>query len=88
MDIDTIKNKMKSYTTTKEIRAVPMTLGEYTKLRGWEVASKKSANDKGFLVEFLDGRINFSGFKGFVSWTPEELFNEYYTEVEPEDVKV
>lgn len=63
---------MEMYIGTKIIDAEPMTRGEYAKFSGRNsiLAEKgESENDKGYRVTYKDG---------YVSWSPEKVFNEAY----------
>lgn len=70
---------MQRYIGFKEINAKPMTRLEYNKFRGWELPSNENGADKGFLVEYVDGgQANTPEFKGYVSWSPEDVFYRAY----------
>ena len=70
---------MKTYTGTKVIRATPMTRIEYNALRGWPLPADENGSDAGFLVEYTDGgRQNMPGFAGYVSWSPDDVFERSY----------
>lgn len=63
---------MEMYIGTKIINAEPMTRGEYAKFSGRNsILTEKgeSENDKGYRVTYKDG---------YVSWSPEKVFNEAY----------
>lgn len=63
---------MEMYIGTKIINAEPMTRGEYAKYSGRNsILTEKgeSENDKGYKVTYEDG---------YVSWSPEKVFNEAY----------
>lgn len=62
---------MKKYIGTKEIKAKPMTRGEYNIFRGWKIPEDESPADEGFLVEYSDG---------YISWSPKKVFEEAYRE--------
>ena len=61
---------MKKYVGTKVIEAKPMTRGDYSKFRGWQIPADENPEDKGYLVglwhmylrKFIENtmRINFS----------------------------
>lgn len=69
----------KTYIGTKVVYAEPMTRLEYNKYRGWELPSDENGEDKGFLVEYADGgKSNVPDRKGYVSWSPEDVFNRSY----------
>lgn len=67
------------YTGIKEVKAQPMTREDYNTLRGWEVPKDENPNDEGYLVEYLDGgEPNHPQFKGYISWSPKEQFENAY----------
>lgn len=57
---------MKKYVGTKVIEAKPMTRGDYSKFRGWQIPA-----DAGYLVKYSDD---------YVSWSPAYAFEEVYRE--------
>ncbi len=70
---------MKQYIGVKLINARPMTRAEYNALRGWAVPEDENGADEGFLVEYLDGgKANHKDFKGYISWSPKEVFENAY----------
>ena len=70
---------MKDYIGTKRLRSAPMTRGEYCKFRGWGMPDDENPEDKGHLVEYIDGGTpNMDGFEGYVSWTPDDVFKKSY----------
>lgn len=70
---------MQQYIGGKAINAVPMTRLEYNNFRGWELPSNENGKDLGYLVEYIDcGKANTSEYKGYVSWSPEDVFNKAY----------
>ncbi len=72
---------MKNYYGTKNINATPMTREEYNVLRGWELPADENGSDEGYLVEYTDGgEPNHGDFKGYVSWSPKEQFENAYQE--------
>lgn len=56
---------MESYTCAAEVKAKPMTRGDYNKYRGWNLPADETPADEGFIVERQDGSE---------SWVPKELF--------------
>lgn len=74
---------MKKYIGTKVINAKPMTRQEYNDFRGWELPSDENGSDEGYLVEYVDGgKANTPEYKGYVSWSPKDVFDKAYNEVE------
>ncbi len=70
---------MKTYYGTKQIRAIPMTRGEYNTLRGWQIPADENPADGGYLVEYLDGgKPNVEGYDGYISWSPTDVFEAAY----------
>ncbi|WP_308815558.1 Gp49 family protein [Sphingomonas sp. GV3] len=64
---------------TKVINAKPMTRQEYNDLRGWTLPADEDGSDAGYLVEYADGqRPNVSGYDGYVSWSPADVFERAY----------
>lgn len=62
---------MKKYIGTKEIKAKPMTRGEYNARKGWTMPSNEVASEEGYFVEYPDG---------YTSWSPKKVFEEAYRE--------
>ena len=62
---------MKKYIGTKEIKAKPMTRGEYNARKGWPMPSNEVASEEGYFVEYPDG---------YTSWSPKKVFEEGYRE--------
>lgn len=61
------------------LRAKPMTLGEYNNIRGWKIPENEDPARKGYLVEYKDGgEPNVEGFEGYISWSPEVVFDNSY----------
>lgn len=72
-------NELTQYTGTKTVNAIPMTRGEYNKLRGWQIPDDENPNEDGFLVEYPDGGTpNHVAFKGYISWSPADVFERAY----------
>lgn len=70
---------MEKYIGTKQLKAVPMTLGDYNALRGWQMPADQVAADPGYLVEYQDGgKPNLPGYDGYVSWSPKDVFERSY----------
>lgn len=70
---------MERYLGIKEVKAKPMTRQEYNELRGWTLPANEDGNDKGYLVEYVDGgKANTEQYAGYVSWSPEDVFNRAY----------
>ena len=70
---------MEEFIGTKRLLAKPMTLGDYNKYQGWTIPADQNPDDKGYLVEYLDGgKQNHRDHKGYISWSPEEQFENAY----------
>lgn len=84
--IEEIKSSLRTYIGTKQIKAFPMSWGDYCKLRGFEVGDKHP-NTIGYIVEYPlteDSIPNVEGFDGYVSWSPVRAFEEAYMVAEHE----
>ena len=75
---------MKTYTGTKTLSARPMDRGTYCVYRGWALPDAENGDDEGYLVEYHDGgSANDSRHAGYISWSPKDVFERTYKEVEP-----
>ena len=71
--------KMKNYIGTKFVKARPMSREDYNELRGWILPEDENGKDEGMLVEYRDGGVaNLKGHRGYVSWSPKEVFDNAY----------
>ncbi len=74
---------MKRYLGLKEINAKPMNRLDYNKFRGWELPEDEDGADEGMLVEYVDGgKANTEEYGGYVSWSPKDVFEKAYREVD------
>ena len=74
---------MKKYVGTKIVFAKAMTRGEYNQYRGWELPSNEEPADEGYLIEYEDGgKPNDPRHKGYISWSPEDVFIKAYRPVD------
>ena len=74
---------MKRYIGVKEINAKPMKRQAYNDLRGWTLPAMENGDDDGYLVEYVDGgQANTPDFKGYVSWSPNDVFERAYKRTE------
>lgn len=73
---------MEKYIGTKEIEATEMNREDYNQLRGWKVPNNENPLDEGYLVEYQNQKPNVEGFKGYVSWSPKEVFEKAYKRVD------
>ena len=70
---------MKLHYGTKAIMAKPMTRQEYNDYRGWTLPDNEDGTDDGYLVEYIDGGAsNHPDHNGYISWSPEDVFNNAY----------
>lgn len=70
---------MKNYIGTKEIKAMPMSRGDYNALRGWKTPEDENPEDEGFLVEYLDSpNKNHPDYENYISWSPKDVFEKSY----------
>ena len=73
---------MQQFIGNKVINAKAMTRLEYNQLRGWELPVNENGDDKGYLVEHIDGgKANTIEYAGYVSWSPEDVFERAYRPV-------
>lgn len=71
------------YEGTKRLWAKPMTRGEYNAYRGWETPAGEEEADEGYIVEYTDGgKPNMDGHLGYVSWSPKDVFERTYRNVD------
>lgn len=71
---------MMRYIGTKIINAQPMLLWEYHKLCGAKfLLEDEDPDGPGYLVEYTDGgKPNHPEYKGYISWSPKEVFERAY----------
>lgn len=62
---------MKQYIGTKIVKAEPMTRGDYNDYRGWQIPADEDPMDKGYLMEYKNGHVQ---------WLPKEMFETDYIE--------
>ena len=76
----------KLYTGTKTLHAWPMTRGQYNDYRKWDTPPREDKSDAGYLVEYVDGgEANDFRHKGYISWTPADVFERTYRLVSAAD---
>lgn len=74
---------MKRYIGVKEINATPMSRAAYNLFRGWQLPADENGEDEGYLVEYIDGgQANTATYKGYVSWSPKDVFERAYKPIE------
>lgn len=62
---------MKQYIGVKNVKAEPMTRGDYNDYRGWQIPADEDPTDEGYLMEYKNG---------YVQWLPKEMFEADYIE--------
>lgn len=73
---------MKQFLGTKLILATAMQIGEYNGYRGWKPPEGEDQTAEGYLVEYVDGgKPNHSDHKGYISWSPKDVFERSYRPV-------
>ena len=72
---------------TKSVLATTMTRGEYNEYRGWTIPENEDPTEQGYLVEYVDGgKPNDDRHKGYISWSPREVFEQSYHQAQtPQD---
>ena len=75
---------MRLYIGTKVIKAEPMNLGDYNKLRGWPVLENEDPAKEGYLVGYSNANGKFDGPLQdgcyHISWSPKDIFDKAYTQ--------
>ena len=68
-----------AYIGTKSVLATTMTRGEYNEYRGWQIPENEDPSERGYLVEYVDGgKPNDERHKGYISWSPADVFERSY----------
>lgn len=67
---------MKNYISVKQVKAEPMSLGQYYKYKGYTIPDADNISANGYKVCYPDG---------YVSWCPKEIFEKQYLEIEKEN---
>lgn len=65
--------EMQKYLGVKLIEAEPLNLGDYNKLRGWDIPANEEPKTEGYKVVYPDG---------YVSWSPKPVFEEAYRQTQ------
>ena len=79
---------MKRFNALKKVRAKPMSRQEYNDLRCWDLPADEDGSDKGYLVEDINAPANIDGYSGYVSWTPNDIFEDQFYEADDRQVQV
>jgi len=70
---------MELYVGTKTLFAKKMNKEEYCNYRNWVVPENEDPKEEGYLVEYTDGgKPNHNLHKGYISWSPKEVFEKTY----------
>ena len=64
-----MEEKMKQYTCTKSVKAVPCDLFDAQEIIGRKIYGDDSENMMGYLIQYEDG---------YMSWSPKKAFEEGY----------
>lgn len=74
---------MTFYQGTKQLKAFPLTRGEYNRYRGWNAPVDEDMGERGYLVEYQDGgKANDPRHAGYISWSPADVFEKTYLKAE------
>jgi hypothetical protein len=78
MTLESCMAKAKSYVGLKALDGLPMTRGDYNKLRGWSIPTDENPKDAGYLVVYPKDKQP----KGeiYISWSPKAVFEDAYME--------
>lgn len=79
---------MKRFNALKKVRAKQMSRQEYNDLRGWDLPADEDGSDKGYLVEDINAPANTDGYSGYVTWTPNDIFEDQFYEANDRQVQV
>ena len=63
--------QMKQYIGIKVVAARPMTRGDYNIFRGWQIPADEDPADKGYVMKYENGHIQ---------WLPKDMFESDYKE--------
>lgn len=73
---------MQTYVGTKIIAAREMTRAQFCDYIGRSIDPNTDGADEGYLVEYMDGGTpNHQAHKGFISWSPKDVFEGAYLSV-------
>ena len=71
--------EMQTYIGTKIVKLCAMNKIEYCNYRGWMLPGNEDGEEKGYLVEYLDGgKPNDKHHNGYISWAPKEQADNAY----------
>ena len=79
---------MKRFNALKKVRAKQMSRQEYNDLRGWDLPADEEGSDKGYLVEDINAPANTDSYGGYISWTPNDIFEDQFYEANDRQVQV
>jgi hypothetical protein len=82
---------MTPYIGTKLVNAIPCMRCTYNQLRGWTTPADEDPQDQGYLIEYTDRALDTPivltindqtlTFKGYISWSPKDVFERAYAAV-------
>lgn len=79
-----VHDDLTTFLGVKIVNAKPMTRLVYSQFRGWDLPPDENGDDAGYLVEYTDAqRPNVSGYQGYVSWSPKDVFEQAYHAYNP-----
>lgn len=68
---------MKTYQVKNTVKATPMNLGKYNKLRGWGMPTTEDPDREGYLVEnSKGGDKNHPDFDNYITWVSKTTFEQ------------
>lgn len=73
------RSGMLTYVGTKVIHAHEINRRDYNQFRGWKLPTDENGDDEGYLVEYPDQPSNTVDYKGYVSWSPKDVFEAAYS---------
>ncbi len=72
----------------KHVKATPMTLGYFRAYMDKTIGDSEDVNAPGYLVEYVESpNPNHRNHAGYVSWSPEGVFNKAYAQVTANDAE-
>lgn len=60
------------YVAIHKVKAIPLSLGDYNKYRGWNIPENEDPKKEGFLIGYENGHE---------SWSPKETFESLYKDL-------
>lgn len=76
---------MIKYRSHEEVLVTPMSRAAYNSYRGWKLPDDEDGSDEGYLVERIGSpNSNHPAHKGYISWSPKDVFDKGYTKIAEE----